>query len=287
MEVDTDETVLVLRFDHNVIEHLGLKLYQNRPTNVIAEMVSNCWDADAARVWIDLNFDGSSPANSHIVIADDGVGMTLDTIRNAYLVIGLPKRTKENPDARSPGGRHLMGRKGIGKLAPFGIATKIDIVTVAVPPGGTSTRLNWFNLDIGGIREQQQKRANAYYPTPILLEADPADADTIRQHDTGDTIQDFLKRIQTDANGNARPAATGTLVFLRGLTLKRALNPDTIMEAMGRRFTVTLLRSDFTVSVNDSPVTGLAPGSADTRLGGLMELEVDHGETEVHAGVQA
>jgi hypothetical protein len=30
-----------------------------------------------------------------------------------------------------------------------------------------------------------------------------------------------------------------------------------------------------------------APGSEDTELGVLMELEVDHGETEVYAGVQA
>src|SRR5271169_3792 len=30
-----------------------------------------------------------------------------------------------------------------------------------------------------------------------------------------------------------------------------------------------------------------APGSADTELGVLMEPEVDHGETEVYAGVQA
>ena len=30
-----------------------------------------------------------------------------------------------------------------------------------------------------------------------------------------------------------------------------------------------------------------APGSEDTELGVLMELEVGHGETEVHPGIQA
>jgi hypothetical protein len=30
-----------------------------------------------------------------------------------------------------------------------------------------------------------------------------------------------------------------------------------------------------------------APGSEDTELGVLVELEVDHGEAEVYAGVQA
>ena len=34
-------------------------------------------------------------------------------------------------------------------------------------------------------------------------------------------------------------------------------------------------------------IDGPAPGSEDTELGVLMELEVGHGETEVYAGVQA
>jgi hypothetical protein len=44
---------LVLRFSHNIIEHLGLKLYQNRPTNGVAELVSDAWDAGSGNVWID------------------------------------------------------------------------------------------------------------------------------------------------------------------------------------------------------------------------------------------
>ena len=67
MTFTLDQDPLVLKFDHNVIEHLGLKLYQNRPTNVIAEMVSNSWDADAARVWIDLAFDTKHCGKARIV----------------------------------------------------------------------------------------------------------------------------------------------------------------------------------------------------------------------------
>ena len=37
----------------------------------------------------------------------------------------------------------------------------------------------------------------------------------------------------------------------------------------------------------DVPVEHAAPGSEDTELGVLMELEVGHGETEVYARVQA
>lgn len=46
----SDMEKLKLRYSHNIIEHLGLKLYQNKPTNVIAELISNSWDADAQNV---------------------------------------------------------------------------------------------------------------------------------------------------------------------------------------------------------------------------------------------
>jgi hypothetical protein len=74
-----------LRFDHNVIEHLGIKLYQNKPVNVLAELVANCWDADAKHVWMDFReHDGTQFAT----VADDGVGMSLAAVRDRYLVIG-------------------------------------------------------------------------------------------------------------------------------------------------------------------------------------------------------
>jgi hypothetical protein len=37
----------------------------------------------------------------------------------------------------------------------------------------------------------------------------------------------------------------------------------------------------------NEPLLWPAPGSTDTELGVLMELEVSHGETEIYAGVQA
>ncbi len=72
------EEKLLLRFDHNVIEHLGLKLYQNRPTSVIAELVSNGWDADAEKVWIDLNFNPTASDKNYVAVSDSGTGMSFD-----------------------------------------------------------------------------------------------------------------------------------------------------------------------------------------------------------------
>jgi hypothetical protein len=52
--------------------------------------------------------------------------MTGDELTDNFLVIGLNPRTK--PQEKTPEGRLPMGRKGIGKLAGFGIAKTIDIL---------------------------------------------------------------------------------------------------------------------------------------------------------------
>ncbi|MEI2681532.1 ATP-binding protein [Erwinia aphidicola] len=131
---------LELRYSHNIIEHLGLKLYQNRPTNVLAELVSNAWDADADKVWIDID------ANS-VAVYDNGTGMSRDTLVDHYLIIGKRKRTAENIDETSPKGRKYMGRKGIGKLAPFGIAKKISVFTIEEK----TKKCCWFEVDLSEL----------------------------------------------------------------------------------------------------------------------------------------
>lgn len=235
---------LVLRFDHNVIEHLGLKLYQNRPSSVVAELVSNGWDADSEKVWIDLGFSDKDTSKYHIVVSDTGFGMNYEDIRDKYLIIGKPKRADDKPDEETPGGRKPMGRKGIGKLAPFGISRLIDVITVS--KDGRKRVLNWFRLDFNGIAKTHNQEHPSYKP---MVPAKNADLKSFKIPDNEDPtggVAKFLKRI-----GNG----TGTAVIMRDLTLKKLLTPQSVMNAMGRRFTVTLLRNDFKVIVNDVAVT--------------------------------
>ena len=44
---------LKVTFDINTIDHLGVKLYSTLPP-MIAELVSNAWDADAKNVYINF-----------------------------------------------------------------------------------------------------------------------------------------------------------------------------------------------------------------------------------------
>jgi len=142
------ETPFVLKYSNHVIEHLGVKLYQNKPTNALTELIANGWDADAENVWINLCLDGSQK-NWWISVGDDGVGMTRDEVQQDYLVIGRKRRVEvdeKTPQKRRP----LMGRKGIGKLAPFGIAKVVDVFTTK------EGQVTWISLDLAKMLEQSE-----------------------------------------------------------------------------------------------------------------------------------
>jgi hypothetical protein len=64
---------LSLAFHGRVIDHLGIQMYQS-PTAALAELVSNCWDADSEKVEITLPATMSKDAE--IMVKDYGSGMT-------------------------------------------------------------------------------------------------------------------------------------------------------------------------------------------------------------------
>ncbi|GHH71028.1 TIGR02391 family protein [Promicromonospora soli] len=113
---------LKLSFDPMTIEHLGFRMYSRLP-NAVAELVANAYDADANNVQVELDTTGSQK----VTVADDGHGMSRDDLADRYLRIGRNRRTDDQ--GLSPGGRRVAGRKGLGKLALFGIGKRITIRT--------------------------------------------------------------------------------------------------------------------------------------------------------------
>src|SRR5688572_10348535 len=105
----------------SVLDDLGRNLYSSIPA-VISEVVANAWDADATQVDILVEAGGLE-----IVISDDGVGMDLKDINEKYLTVGFRRRS--TLPTITPRGRHVMGRKGIGKLSLFAIANTIALQT--------------------------------------------------------------------------------------------------------------------------------------------------------------
>lgn len=133
---------LQLRFDPRTIEHLGIKMYSRLPY-ALAELVANAYDAGAENVTIDLQDSDSN--NKTISISDDGDGMTYDEVQEKFLVIGRKRR--DSDESRENKGRKITGKKGVGKLALFGIGKTIKIITtVSGEKYGTSFVLDWDEI---------------------------------------------------------------------------------------------------------------------------------------------
>lgn len=223
-----------LRFDHNVIEHLGIKLYQNKPVNVLAELVANCWDADAKHVWMDFReHDGTQFAT----VADDGVGMSLAAVRDRYLVIGKAKRS--SPKDVSPAGRKPMGRKGIGKLAPFGVARFVDVATVS---GGV---LNWFSLSLDDLLTLGRDGGEHRYRPNFHAMDLPADLGALdgASSAAAPEVRRFLRRMRKVPIAQR----SGTLIAMHGLSANSKPDPEELVAGLSSRFSVVLARTDFRV----------------------------------------
>lgn len=116
---------LIMKFDPQTIEHLGIQMYYTLPP-VIAELVSNSYDADAKNVTIKLNDVG----DKFIQVIDDGHGMSFEDINTKFLKIGRNRRVHTGQQKSESGNRFVIGKKGIGKLSFFGIAHLIEVETI-------------------------------------------------------------------------------------------------------------------------------------------------------------
>ncbi|WP_261512736.1 TIGR02391 family protein [Chryseobacterium paludis] len=115
------EDKLFMKFEANTIQHLGVKMYSTMPP-ALAELIANAYDACATEVYIKLYDRGEKK----VIVQDDGTGMSFDEVNNYFLRIGRNRREEKQ---ESQCGRIPTGKKGLGKLALFGIGDKIMIVT--------------------------------------------------------------------------------------------------------------------------------------------------------------
>ena len=152
-EIFMSDKQLVMKFDPKVIEHLGVRMYSTIPP-VLGELIANAYDADATKVRIEL-YDTEE---KKIVIKDNGLGMSFDDINEKFLVIGRNRR--ENEDT-TPGGRKVIGKKGLGKLSFFGIVQTITINTVS------EGKRNIFTMDWNDL---MNSTGGQYQMTPDVVD---------------------------------------------------------------------------------------------------------------------
>jgi hypothetical protein len=225
---------LKLEFSGNLIKHLGLLMYSG-PVPALAELVANAWDADAKNVELTLPLDTPMSGNETITIKDDGHGMSWEDVASRYLVIGRNRRRDEPLVTKL--GRHVMGRKGIGKLAGFGIARVVEIRTVR------NKWLTHFAMDFAQMTSDSA--AHARYEPKIVADESCAEQNS-------------------------------TTVILRHLSLKRAIPAAGFRDSLARRFAIfdaqfRLKLNGKTITKSEMPTLLRVPPKAGT----LNEATID------------
>lgn len=189
-------------------------MYQS-PVAAIAELVSNAWDADAPSVRI--YFPVKLGPSAVIKLKDDGLGMTYQDCQDRYLNVGYCRRG-EDVEENSPSGRPVLGRKGIGKFAGFGIAEIVEIDTVSKETGERTV----FELDVNKVRSDE-----------YIAEGG-----------------DIAVKIYEPPNA-AKRNTHGTTITLRSLTLGRRPSAKQFLRSLARRFLLLKWSEGFNVFVDD------------------------------------
>ena len=95
-------------------------------TVALIELVKNSYDADATRVLIRFipPFESGKGA---IEVIDNGHGMSLDTIRTAWMEPATPSKTIQTRSETFR--RRVLGEKGIGRFAASRLAKQLTVIT--------------------------------------------------------------------------------------------------------------------------------------------------------------
>lgn len=180
-----DESPFEMRFDPRTINHLGVRMYSTLPP-AVAEIVANAYDADAANVIVQLKEDRGKPVS--ITIVDDGIGLDKHDINSKFLVIGRNRREDRGGVTSPKFKRAPIGKKGLGKLALFGLASTI---TISSKHNGVR---NTFVLDWTALNQA----VGVYKPAAIEIDVPTKELNGTTVHLTG------LKRVSPfDSEGLA------------------------------------------------------------------------------------
>lgn len=189
---------LTMKYAGGLIKHLGLQMYSGAVPS-IAELIKNAYDANATEVNISVLFAKPWNAGSKIEVKDNGHGMSFADCDDKYLVIGRDRREAEGDTVFGNTNRRPIGRKGIGKLAGFGIADTVNVKTVQ--KGKRSIfEMIYHNIEKLNLGEE-------YHPNVI----------------------------EADAKTNE---SSGTTVILQGIKLQRAIDEEDFRYSMARRFSL-------------------------------------------------
>lgn len=191
-----------MKIEQKIVDKLGLKLY-DKVSAAVAEIVANSYDADAENVRIKVPLNKALAVRKGkeieekgyvVEVIDDGHGMTPEEANNFYLRVAKDRRTdpRQGNFSRKKK-RPVMGRKGIGKLAPFGICKTIEVRSAGGQKTAKGYLVSHFELDYDDILNKTSEDKTDYNP-PALSDDQTFD----KKHGTIIRLKNFLPRVVPD-----------------------------------------------------------------------------------------
>jgi len=120
---------LIFKPRARLLLQLGDQLIRNESIALL-ELVKNSYDADATHVDITMkNVD--NPDKGIIVIEDNGIGMTMEVLRNVWMEPGSDYKERRYAEMKieSRFNRIPLGEKGIGRFAAHKLGDEIELTT--------------------------------------------------------------------------------------------------------------------------------------------------------------
>src|SRR4051794_23155576 len=94
----------------------------------LSELVKNAYDADATVVKVRL-VGVTDPQSGHMEIWDDGDGMSLQTLLEAWLEPATEFKRRNGRKQRTARGRYPLGEKGVGRFAVDKLGSRLELVS--------------------------------------------------------------------------------------------------------------------------------------------------------------
>ncbi|MEZ4294650.1 MAG: ATP-binding protein [Polyangiaceae bacterium] len=112
----------------------------------VLELVKNAYDADASCVLVAFMPDEEF-AGGKVQVIDDGVGMTLDTLRGAWLEPATDREARSAPQRAA--NRRVLGEKGLGRFAAARIANHLYVTSRRQGDDNEArVLLDWTEFDV-------------------------------------------------------------------------------------------------------------------------------------------
>ena len=194
----------------NLIDLLvGQNLYSN-PDAALRELLQNATDACLFMKIVDPTFEPKigikySSNENYLEVSDNGIGMDGDTFKRSFATIGASKtespKLKEILDQAGTSVRPI-GQFGIGILSCFGVATSVEISTIAEHSDPLSVRIDDPRQEFQELDRHRSMRGTTIrlymkQDGPIVAADVPSAVSRYVRHATNIWIEDADSRQRT------------------------------------------------------------------------------------------